>query len=183
MKDKDMVRGYLKQFIASTAYFGFTENINIKQMVQVYRRVHKTPADVPTDELLNFLVTLAISNTYYKDFDDKSAKFVEHAINIIEEQFTGTRNVMVKRPSDSTTSGSAGGGTEEDLKLIYFKQITTDNKSYDKQAVLKPPTEQILDDDVTDVAAVKGALADASVSESDTSPEEDEASESEAEAE
>lgn len=48
---------------------------------------------------------------------------------------------------------------------------------------MKPPTEQILDDDVTDVAAVKGALADASVSESDTSPEEDEASESEAEAE
>jgi hypothetical protein len=54
-------------------------------MVQVYRRIHKTPHDVPIDELLNFLVTLAISNTYYKDFDEKSVRFVEQAIDIVEE--------------------------------------------------------------------------------------------------
>ena len=57
----------------------------MKQVVQVYRRIHKNPVDVPIDELLNFLVMLAISNTYYKDFDDKSRVFVEKAIDLVEE--------------------------------------------------------------------------------------------------
>ena len=51
----------------------------------MYRRIHKNPVDVPIDELLNFLVMLAISNTYYKDFDDKSRVFVEKAIDLVEE--------------------------------------------------------------------------------------------------
>jgi hypothetical protein len=36
------------------------------------------------EELLNFLVVLAISKTYYEDFDEKSKLFIDQALDIVE---------------------------------------------------------------------------------------------------
>jgi hypothetical protein len=49
---------------------------------------------------LNLLVTLAISNTYYGDFDEKSKIFVESALDLIEDRFTGVEYVHAKMPTD-----------------------------------------------------------------------------------
>lgn len=100
MKDKDLVAMYLNRFLASTAYLGYTKNVNMEQLTQVYRRIYKTPQECDINNLLNLLVTLAISNTYYGDFDEKSKIFVEAALDLIEERFTGVEYVNAKMPTD-----------------------------------------------------------------------------------
>ena len=79
------------------------------------RRIYKDPINVETDLLLDFMVILAISNTRYQDYDIKSNEFVERALNLISEQFTGTKNVKVKGK-----------------KLYLFNQIPSSQKSYNK---------------------------------------------------
>jgi len=56
----------------------------------VFRRIHKEPAEVPTEELLDFLVLLSFSDRYYGDFDPKSKAFVDESLNFVEDGFTGT---------------------------------------------------------------------------------------------
>ena len=63
----------------------------MEQITQVMRRIYKYPQDVDKNQILNFLVTLAVSNARYTDFDIKSKEFVERALDIIEQEFTGTR--------------------------------------------------------------------------------------------
>ena len=48
-------------------------------------------------QLLDFLTVLAISNAYFKDFDPKSQLFVEAAIDLVEENFTGTSQTTAMR--------------------------------------------------------------------------------------
>lgn len=62
-----------------------------------------------TDDLLNYLVLLAISNTYYRDFDEKSKAFIESAIDLVENQFTGFKSLTTKKPS---SKGSGKGDTQ-----------------------------------------------------------------------
>ena len=61
----------------SAAFFGYTNGVNIEQLTQVFRRIYRTPAECDLDELLNFLVVLAISKSYYQDFDEKSKIFID----------------------------------------------------------------------------------------------------------
>ena len=78
------MKRYLANFLESIAYVGFTDQINMEQVTQVLRRIYKEPANVDTDQLLNFLVTLAVSNSRFSDFDIKSKEFVERALDKIE---------------------------------------------------------------------------------------------------
>ena len=71
----------LANFLQSVAYVGFTGSINMEQITQVLRRIYKNPVHLDSDELLNYLVTLAISNARYQDFDLKSKEFVERALD------------------------------------------------------------------------------------------------------
>ena len=57
------------------------------------RRIYKDPKNMAVDELLNYLVTLAVSNSRYQDFDLKSNDFVDRALDLMEEQFTGTKQI------------------------------------------------------------------------------------------
>lgn len=84
LTDKAEVEQYLTNFLKSIAYVGFTDDINMSLMTQVLRRIYKEPKNVETDDLLNFLVTMAISNARYSDFDVKSREFVEKSIELIE---------------------------------------------------------------------------------------------------
>jgi hypothetical protein len=36
------------------------------------------------EELLNFLVVLAVSKSYYQDFDEKSRMFIDQALDLVE---------------------------------------------------------------------------------------------------
>lgn len=100
MKDKEVVAMYLNQFLASSAYFGYTKNVNMEQVTQVFRRIYKHPKECDINNLLNYLVTLAVSNTYYGDFDEKSKIFVEAALDIVEDRFTGVEYVTCKKSVD-----------------------------------------------------------------------------------
>lgn len=76
MKDRDRVMEYMKEFIHCCATLGYT-NFDVAKLTQVFRRIYKTPDQVPINLLLDYCVVLALSNAYYKDFDAKSVEFVE----------------------------------------------------------------------------------------------------------
>ena len=129
MKDKDLVAKYMNHFLECSAYFGYTKDVNMVQVTQVYRRIYKMPRECKIDDLLNFLVVLALSNTYYGDFDDKSKAFIQGALDIIEDQFTGVEYVHARRPADVKDKSMT---TDNKIKLSYFKQMTTPVKTYNK---------------------------------------------------
>ena len=124
LKDKDAVRQYLTNFISSCAYFGYSDNINIEQMSQVLRRIYKQPSEVPMTQLLDYLVLLAVSNSYYGDFDEKTKAFIDGALDLVEGCFTGTEFIDMER--------STGPAQSAMFRLQFFKQITTSNKHYNK---------------------------------------------------
>lgn len=100
LKDKETVAKYLNQFLSSAAYFGYIGNSKVEEITQVYRRIYKSPTECKIDELLNYFVFLANSQTYYGSLDPKSILFIEHALDIIEGTFTGTEFIMSKRSID-----------------------------------------------------------------------------------
>jgi len=51
--------------LESAAFFGYTNDVNFEQITQVFRRLHRSPAECDMEELLNFLVVLAVSKSYY----------------------------------------------------------------------------------------------------------------------
>ena len=68
----------------SAAFFGYTNDVNVEQLTQVFRRIYRTPSECDIEELLNYLVVLAISKSYYQDFDEKSKVFIDQALDYIE---------------------------------------------------------------------------------------------------
>ena len=96
------------------------------------------------DQLLDFLVMLAVSNTFYKDFDEKSKLFIDAALDLVESSFTGTSHIMADRFKDVAERHSEGGEPLLDsFKLPFFKQIPTLPKTYNKQLVRNTPDEQV----------------------------------------
>ena len=55
----------LANFLESISYVGYTEGINMEQITQVMRRIYKDPRKLEVDDVLNFLVALAVSNARY----------------------------------------------------------------------------------------------------------------------
>ena len=99
----------------------------MEQITQIFRRIHKDVSQVPVDELLNFLVFLSVSETFYKDFDEKSVTYIDQALDLIESQYTGTETIVTPRsPKDN-----------DKVTLSFFKQISIPIKTYNKQAIRK----------------------------------------------
>ena len=96
------------------------------------------------DQLLDFLVMLAISNTFYRDFDEKSRLFIDAALDLVDSSFTGTSYIMADRFKDVTEKQTESGEPLLDsFKLPFFKQIPTLPKTYNKQLVRNTPDEQV----------------------------------------
>ena len=124
LADKGSVAKYLRQFLKSSAYFGYTDGIDMEQVTQVFRRIYKQPSAAGMSQLLDFLITLAVSNAYFKDFDPKSRLFVEAALDLVEENFTGTSHRTALRKNDQNQ--------DEEFKLFYFNQMPSERKTYNK---------------------------------------------------
>lgn len=116
----------MTNFLESVAYVGYTENVSMEQITQVLRRIYKEPENLGKEQLLNYLVVLAVSNSRYSDFDVKSKDFVERALDQIEREFTGTKQIVATR----NIAGAAARSEEFDLFL--FNQIPSTKKSYNK---------------------------------------------------
>ena len=84
MSDKVLVKKHLVNFLESISFVGFTEDINMGLLTQAFRRIYKEPANVETETLLNFLVTMALSLARFNDFDVKSREFIEKSLNLID---------------------------------------------------------------------------------------------------
>lgn len=61
MKDREAVKDYLRKYLAASAFFGFSKNINIEQITQVLRRLYKSPDELDTTQILDFLTMLGSS--------------------------------------------------------------------------------------------------------------------------
>ena len=95
MKDKERVAEYLGTFLHCCAYLGYS-NFDVHKLTQVFRRIYKKPEAVDMRTLLDYFVVLALSKSYYKDFDEKSVQFVEAGITLIEKRFTGQETLETK---------------------------------------------------------------------------------------
>jgi predicted transcriptional regulator YdeE len=87
--------------------------------------VHKDVSQVPIDELLNLLLFISVSETFYKDFDDKQVVYINQALDIIESQFTGTETITTQKSPNR----------DDTVTLSFFKQISIPIKTYNKQAI------------------------------------------------
>jgi hypothetical protein len=47
------------------------------------------------ETIINYLITLALSEDYYRDFDDKSIAFVDECISLVERKYTGIETLEV----------------------------------------------------------------------------------------
>lgn len=92
--------------------------------------------------MLDFLVMLAISNTFYRDFDEKSRLFIDAALDLVESSFTGTSHIMADRFKD-VADRRTSDGLVDSFKLPFFKQIPTLPKTYNKQLVRNTPDEHV----------------------------------------
>lgn len=43
--------------------------------------------------MLDYFMVFALTKKHYLDFDSKSSKFIESALNLIENKFTGTESI------------------------------------------------------------------------------------------
>ena len=109
------------------------------RITQLFRRLYKTPEQVPTiSQLLDYFIVLALSNdVHFKDFDDKSIEFVEAGISLIEKRFTGSENIEVALtdPISGEPLKNHETGEPERVKLSYFKSIPSNSKVYNKVLV------------------------------------------------
>ena len=79
----------MKEFLHSCAYLGYS-NFDLSKLTQVFRRIYKKPDKIEDiNMILDYLITLALSDAYYKDFEEKDVAFVTQCIDIIEKKFTG----------------------------------------------------------------------------------------------
>ena len=124
MKDKESVGTYMKDFLRCSAYLGYA-NFDIEKLTQVLRRIYHTPEEVDVSELLDYLVLLALSRKYYKEFDEKSIAFIDASLEYIENKFNGFEHLDVKVPNEVT-------GEMETMTLKYYKNFTTENRIYQK---------------------------------------------------
>lgn len=79
-----------------------------------------------SDFLLNFLLTLAIDNANYSNFDGKSKKFVEDCLDYVEEQFAGTHKFNVK------ADPIVPNGKPRVISMFRLKPIASNPMSYNK---------------------------------------------------
>lgn len=100
MNDRELVKEYLRNYLKSSALFGFSNHLDMKQTAQVMRRLYKTPLDCDSNQILDFLILLASSGQYYGDFDTKSVAWIEKALDFVESKFTGTSFVEVDKLVD-----------------------------------------------------------------------------------
>jgi hypothetical protein len=99
----------------------------MKKITTVVRRLYKTPQAMEQTELLDFLVVLSLSDNNYLDFDSKSKAFIDEALDLIDEAFTGISKTVLKvKQAD---------GEMKDVELSYFESIKTDEKLYNKTLI------------------------------------------------
>jgi hypothetical protein len=68
---------------------------------------------------------LALSNVYYKDFDEKSVAFVEEGLELIEKKFTGIETFEFEEIDPISKE-------KERVKMNYYRSIPTTSKIYNK---------------------------------------------------
>jgi hypothetical protein len=84
---------------------------------------------VDTSQLLDYLVCLALSGSYYKEFDEKSKDFIEKSLELIDKKFTGIETISLETENEIS-------GEKENIDLSYYKSFPTENKVYHKLQVL-----------------------------------------------
>jgi len=123
-----------------SSYLGYTD-FDIAATATLLRRLYKEPENMPMEELLDFLVVLALSDSYYKQYEEKTKKFVEQALELVEEEFQGTLTANVKIRNEQNKL--------EDFEFKYFKSVQTDDKLYNKTLIpveLKQNEDNYLED-------------------------------------
>ncbi len=73
-------------------------------------------------QLLDFFVCMAIRNPDLDDFEDKSRQFIEDALNLIEEMFTGTKSTTILRYQQTSENAMKFNYRPETPKILEDQQ-------------------------------------------------------------
>lgn len=95
---------------------------DVEKMIQIFRRIYKTPEEVQIEVLLDVFMVMALSG-YPIDFknDPKSKKFVKDSLLHIDDYFKGQKSYAVN----------------ENLSLNYYSSIESENKKFNKTMTRK----------------------------------------------
>ena len=120
IKSKPQLSLNIESFIEKAALIGFSE-FSIKKLLIALRVLYPDPAELSDKNLLNFLTLLALSSSYFKKYDYKSANYIEKCLDIVEEKFSGKKTVEMQV-----------NGSKDPIKIEYFDKIPTEDKVYNK---------------------------------------------------
>lgn len=123
LNNKDLVVHYMHEFMEISSYLGFKE-FEVDNMAKLVRRIYKEPQKMPLSKLLDLFMVLAQSDYDYKEFDEKTVKFLDDALEYIEEEFKGIQEARVTVESED--------GSKKQIEFPYFPSVETENKNYYK---------------------------------------------------
>lgn len=129
LSDKNRVQDYMQKFIKSISYVGHTDGINMEQVTQVVRGIFKSPDQMDSEFLLDFLITLAVDNANFQNYNEKSKKFIETCLDYVEEEFAGIQKFKV------TPDG------QNEISIFRLKPIVSNPSVYNKTLALNPAVE------------------------------------------
>jgi len=88
----------------------------------VFRRLFKSPEEVPYKVLVDYMIVLACSGKYYRGFDDKSIDFIEKSLNLIEQRSIGTDTIIADKTQKVQLQFN-------DKQTDYLTKILTDSSA------------------------------------------------------
>ena len=124
----------MNDFLRTCAYIGIHEGFDIQKLTTTFRRIYKQPQQVEdVSSLINLCIILALSGEPYKDYDAKTAAFVDASLDFIEEKFKCYRTLTKEVEMED-------GGVQE-VQINYYDSISSQNKVYNKVVARKESPE------------------------------------------
>ena len=120
IKSKKLLAQNVENFIEKAALIGYSD-FNIRKLLVALRVLYPNPVDLSNDVILNFLTLLALSSSYYKNYDSKSTNYLEKCLDLVEENYSGKNKMKLAIP-----------GSKEPIEIDYFDKIPTEDKEYNK---------------------------------------------------
>lgn len=122
IKSKTQLTENMENFINKAAFLGFT-NFDMKKLTLALRVLYPIPSEANTKLILNYLMLLSLSGSYYKEFEDKSIAYIERCLDVVEEHYKGKKSTKIAFEDDTTKS----------IEIDYFDKIETNDKIYNKK--------------------------------------------------
>ena len=102
----------------AAAFLGHTNDDLLPSLITVFRRCHKDVTLCELDDLINLMLMITMSEVHLTDLPVKDQQYLQECIDFIDSKYKNS--LQYTAPCG--------------LTLNYFEQITTPQKTYNKEA-------------------------------------------------